>query len=342
MRIGLRARWRAGLWIAVLVSPWAAFLEARAQSESQFYAGKTVRIIVSTTPGGGYDLRARAVSRHLPKHIPGSPNVVVENMPGGGSVVAMNYVYNVAPRDGTVLLMFQRTTLTTPIMAPNGVRFDLTKFTWLGSVGKDPGLIVSWHESPITKTEDIFSKEMIIATTAQTTMPVVLNALIGTKFKIISGYPGSPEMQLAMQRGEVMGPGEWSWSDLRNSTLYQDHKLNLLLQTNLTRAPDLQNVPLATDFAKNEQDKRILEVFLAPREIAYPIVMPPDVPVSRAAAIEAAILAVGRDREFREDLRKSNVEVEMTPGRDVATIVAGTAALPADMSQRVRELMGPQ
>ena len=317
-------------------------IAAHAQADAEFYNGKTVRIIVSTTAGGGYDLRARSVQRHLSHHLPGNPNVVVENMPGGGSVVAMNYVYNVAPRDGTVMLVFQRTTLTTPIFAPNGVRFDLMKFNWIGSVGKDPGLVVSWHESPIKTSEDLFRKEMIIATTAQTTMPSVLNALIGTKFKIITGYPGSPEMLLAMQRGEVMGPGEWSWSDLRNSILYKEKKVNLLLQTNLSRTPELPNVPLATDFARNEQDRKILEVFLAPRDIAYPVVMPPEVPEARVKLMREAFLAVGKDPAFLEDVKKSGVEVAMQPASEVLALVSNIASLPADLSQRVRELMGAQ
>lgn len=314
--------------------------QARAETDAEFYKGKTIRFIVSTTAGGGYDARARMVQRHISKYIPGNPNVVVENMPGGGSMVAMNHAYNVAPKDGTFLLLFQRTTLTTPIVPPNGVRFDLTKFNWIGSIGKDPGLVVSWHESPIKKTSDIFAQEMIIATTAQTTMPSVLNALIGTKFKIITGYPGSPEMVLAMQRGEVMGPGEWSWSDLRNSPLLHEKKVNLLLQTNLTRTPELPDVPTAVEFARNDKDRQILEVFLTPRDIAYPVVMPPETPESRVKLMREAFMAVGKDAGFQEDARKSGSEVTMQPAAEVVALVNKIGSLPDDLAQRVRELMG--
>ena len=333
----LRQYSRAAVGAAFIFVPTVSF----AQSEAEFFQGKTLRMIVSTTPGGGYDLRGRALSRHLGRFLPGHPSIVVENMPGGGSIVAMNYTYNVAPKDGTVLCLFQRTTLTTPILSPNGVRFDLARFNWVGSMGQDNGLLVSWRASAIQTTQDLFSKEMIVGTSAQTTMPMLLNALIGTKLKIISGYPGAPEMQLAMQRGEIMGPGEWSWSEVRSSELFRQKQINLLLQTGIRRNAELPDVPLALDYTRTEEDHRILEVFVSPRQVAYPVVLPPDVPPQRVKAIRDAFLAMGSDPEFKADLKKSGAEFDVIPGEEVEALVARTAALPAPLLTRMRSLLEP-
>jgi tripartite-type tricarboxylate transporter receptor subunit TctC len=315
---------------------------ARADDDADMFKGKILRVVVASTPGGGYDLRARVVARNLGKFLPGNPSVVTENMPGGGSVVAMNYLYNVAPRDGTVILLFQRTVLTAPLLSPKNVRFDLSKFNWIGSVGPDNGLLVSWYESPIHKTEDMFTTPMIIATASQASMPLVFNALIGTKFKIIPGYQGSAEAQLAMQRGEVMGVAEWSWSDLRNSQLYLQNKINLLMQTGHERLKDLPNVPVPMDFAKTEEDRRILDYFVSPRSLAYPVAMPPEVPPERVKILRDAFMAMGRDPQFKADIQQAGIDADLAPGEAVETLVHQMTDLPPQMADRIRTLVGGQ
>ena len=314
---------------------------ALAQSEADFFKGKTITFLVSTTSGGSYDTRARIMARHLGKQLPGSPNVVVQNMPGAGSVVAMNHMYNVAPKDGTFILITQRVIFTTPMLTPEGVQFDLEKYNWLGNMGTDNGLLVSWHESPIKTTADIFTKEMIVAGSAQTTIISILNALIGTKFKLITGYPGAADMQLAMERGEVMGPGEWSWSDLKTTRQdwIQSKKINLLLQNGLTKTPDLPNVPLSLDYVKNEDDRKILEVFVSQRQLAYPILMPPGMPATRVATMRKAFLDLGNDPDFKADFTKLNLEYDLMPGDKVQELVSSIVATPPVLVERMKVLV---
>jgi tripartite-type tricarboxylate transporter receptor subunit TctC len=240
------------------------------------------------------------------------------------------------------LLLFQRTLLTAPLLSPKNLRFDLAKFNWLGSMGPDNGLLVSWYDSPIRKTEDMFTTPMIIATASQASMPLVFNALIGTKFKIIPGYQGSAEAQLAMQRGEVMGVAEWSWSDLRNSQLYLQNKINLLMQTGGERLKDLPDVPVPMDFAKSEEDRRILEYFVAPRSLAYPVVLPPEVPQSRMKILRDAFMAMGRDPEFNADIRQAGIDADLAPGEAVEALVQRMTSLSPQMADRIRALVGGQ
>jgi tripartite-type tricarboxylate transporter receptor subunit TctC len=315
---------------------------ARAQSLAEFYEGKTIALIVTGGSGGGYDLRSRLVSRHLGKHIPGNPKVNIVYMPGAGSVVGMNHVFNVAPKDGTVICSTQRIIFTTPWLAPDGVRFDLTRYNWLGNIGPDYGVVAAWHDSPIQTAADLFTKQMIVAGTGPFTMPLVLNALIGTKFKLIVGYKGVEEMFIATERGEVMGPGEASWSYVRSAKadLIRDKKIRIVLQNALAKAPDLPDVPLSRDYAKGDE-RRILDTFLVQRELAYPLVMPPDVPADRVAALRTAFMALSTDAEFKEDATKASVDFDLMTGEKVQKIVADIVAMPGPLIARLKTLTQP-
>ena len=336
--VGIERRTTAFFFAIALVS---ASLPVQAQSPAEFYKDKTINFIVTGGQGGGYDLRSRLVARHLGKHIPGNPRISVSYMPGAGSVVGMNHVFNVAPRDGTVICSTQRIIFTTPWLAPEGVRFELTKYNWLGNVGADHGVVAAWHASPIQTADDLFTKEMIVAGTGPFTMPLVLNALIGTKFKLITGYKGVEDMFLATERGEVMGPGEASWSFVRTAKadLIREKKIRIVLQSALEKAPDLQDVPLSRDFAKNPDDKRILETFLVQRELAYPLVMPPEVPADRVAVLRKAFMALANDAEFKIDAEKSNSsDIEFISGEKVQQIVADIVSMPEPLVARLKDL----
>ena len=230
---------------------------AVAQSVADFYKGKQLILIVGASTGGGYDAQGRLLARHIGKHIPGNPNVIVQNMPGAGSLQATNHLYNVAPKDGTVFGLIQRDMLVAKVMNASGIRFDIEKFNWIGNLASEIGIVVAWHTSPIKTTADLFKSEMIVGGTGPTidteTAPRLMNSLIGTKFRIVSGYQGTTEVLLAMERGEVMGLGDWSLSNIRsrNPQMLQEGKIRLLMQTALTKSPDLPDVPLALDFAKS-------------------------------------------------------------------------------------------
>ncbi|HWG05558.1 MAG TPA: tripartite tricarboxylate transporter substrate-binding protein, partial [Beijerinckiaceae bacterium] len=313
---------------------------ARAQSAGDFFKGKTIRLIVSTTPGGGYDIRARNMARHFGRYVPGNPQVVVDNMPGAGSLLAMNYVYNSAPRDGTVMCLFQHSIFATPFLTPGAVRFDLQKYSWLGSLGSENGVVAVRKDAPVQTTDELFTKDLITGMPAGVSViPDVFNAILGTRMKIISGYPGNNEVIAALERGEVQAIGEWSWENLKTTKgeWVKSGFIRPLLQIGIDPAPDLPNVPLAQSFAKTNEDRRIIEIFVSQRQLAFPIVLPPDVPADRLAALRDAFVAMGQDVEFKEDqMRDGSPEPKLMAGADAAHFVDQTfGALPPTLARRI-------
>ena len=315
-----------------------------AQAQGSMFSGKTIRFIVATTSGGGYDARARTIGKHIGRYLPGEPNVVIENMPGGGSVVAMNYVYSVAPKDGTVLCLFMRSAFSTLFDRPDAVKFDFEKFGWVGSTGPDNGAVVAWHTAPHKKAQDLFASEMIIAMPAgTTTQPAAINAVLGARMKIITGYPGAPEMLAAMERGEVMGIGDISWSNLKltHPQWLRDGKINILFQMGLKRTPELADVPLPQDFAKSAEDRQILDTVAAQRQFAYPVVLPPGVPAERLSAWRKAFIALASDSDFMAEIRRLGLDYDPTSGEEMERNVRDmTQSLTPALAQRIRSIVG--
>jgi len=315
-----------------------------AQSVAEFYAGKQITLIVGATPGGGYDTQARFVAKHLSRHIPGQPPVVVQNMPAAGSLAAANHIANVAARDGTVVALVQRGMLLIKAWNPTQVRFDLDKLNWIGSISREVAVSASWHSAPHRAASDLFERELIIGATAgidPETTPRLLNALIGTKFKIITGYPGTTEIALAMERGEVQGIGDWSWSSLKTArpSWLAERKLNILLQSALQRDPELAHVPFALDFVKNETDRKVMELYLTQKTVARPVIAPPDLPADRLAALRQAFAALAQDREFLADAQRSRLDVAPVPGPEVDRIVALITSASPDTVARLGRAM---
>jgi len=314
---------------------------AAAQSVADFYKGKQLVLIVGAASGGGYDALGRLLARHIGKHIPGNPNVIVQNMPGAGSLQATNHLYNIAPKDGTVFGLVQRDMLVARAMNAQGIRFEIEKFNWIGNLASEIGIVVAWHTSPIKTTDDLFKTEMIVGGTGPTidteTSPRLMNSLIGTKFRVVSGYSGTTEVLLAMERGEVMGLGDWSLSNIRtrNAQMLQDGKIHLLMQTALKKAPDLPNVPLVLDFAKSAEDRQLMEAFLAQKAVARPVLAPPDIPADRVQALRAAFVAMAKDPEFIQDAEKSRLEVSPTSGEEVERVIADIRRVPPEVMQKL-------
>ena len=230
-------------------------------ADPPFYAGKQITLIAGSGVGGGYDLLARLAARHLGRLIPGHPTIVVQNMPAAGSLVATNQIYNSAPKDGTVIALIQRGMLLAKLSNPSGVRFELEKLNWLGNLNSETGLVLTWHTAPHRRAQDLFEQELIVG--GQTGVdpeitPRLYNALIGTKFKIVTGYNGTTEIALAMERGEVQGIGDWSWSSFKvqRPDWLPQKKVHLLLQGALTRDPELPDLPNALDFVKGDTERK--------------------------------------------------------------------------------------
>jgi tripartite-type tricarboxylate transporter receptor subunit TctC len=331
--------------VLTLIALWAAALPARAEDVADFYKGKTVRIVVGVGVGSGYDINARALARHLPTHLPGHPNVIVQNQPGAGSLTMTNTLYNTGPFDGTVIGASFNGLPTTPLLQPTAsVRFEAVKLNWVGSTNRESQAMYVWHTAPQQTLNDLYTKEMIVGAQApgstQFDYPALARALFGMKFKIITGYESTPKIHLAMERGEVHGT--WAnWSTLKaiSSDWLRDKKIRILAQWDLKRHPEMPDVPMFLDVAKTEADKQALELELARLEFGRPFFMPPNVPADRVAAVRRAFDATMKDKDFLADAEKLKIEVDPLTGEQVAELVGRLYATPPDIVARVRTAM---
>jgi tripartite-type tricarboxylate transporter receptor subunit TctC len=336
---------RIALSLFVAATLWTP-TPASAQSAAQFYAGKQISFIVGASPGGGYDTQARLVARHLGKHIAGNPTIVVQNMPAAGSLAATNYIYNVAARDGTVIALVMRGMLLIKNWNPAAVRFDLGRLNWLGSINSEVAVTAAWHTAAHKTAKDLFEQELIVGGTAGVdpeTTPRLFNALLGTKFKIINGYPGTTEIILAMEKGELQGIGDWSWSSMKvaRPDWLRDRKITLLMQAALQKEPELAGVPSALDFVKNDADRKVMELYLTQKAVARPLIAPPGIPADRLAALRTGFTALAQDNEFLADAKRTNLEVAPISGEAVDRVIALiTSASPA-AAERLGKAIAP-
>ncbi|MBN9081635.1 MAG: hypothetical protein BGP04_11165 [Rhizobiales bacterium 62-17] len=306
---------------------------AQAQSPEEFYRNKTIDFIVPTSPGGDYDLRSRLVARHYPRLMPGNPQVVVRNMPGGLGVAAANWMAKVAPRDGTVLHMIFQNMPTLQAIGAKEVQFDVRQFGWIGNTTNTPNVINSWHTTGITKIEDVYNKELVVgapgAASSSYVYPAAMNALLGTKFRIVTGYPGGNDVNLAMEKGEVGGRGSNSWASWKSGHPHwlAEKKINILVQIGLERAPDLPNVPLIWELAKNDEDRAVLKFISSDIGMSRSIVTTPGVPADRLAALRATFDTMMKDAEFLAEAAKTKMDI--SPSSAAQTQAAAESMLTA-------------
>jgi tripartite-type tricarboxylate transporter receptor subunit TctC len=318
---------------------------AHAQSVSQFYTGKTITMVVGSDVGGGYDLTARTVARHLSRHIPGNPAIIVQNRPGAGSILASNYVYEIAPSDGTVIGAVQRPIPFQVLFGDTGVRFDPRKMQWLGSTTNELGVVVAWHTAPQKTIDDVFKSEMIVGGTGPTTdpelLPRAMNNVLGTKFKIVGGYKGQAQMLLALQREEIHGSGNWSFSDIErgHTDWIKDNKIRILLQLGLTKSesPALRDVPSVFDIVRNDEQRAIFRVLMGMKAMGRPFFVAPGVPKDRSEALRKAFMDMTRDPTFLAEADKILGQIDPMSGPEMQKIIAETHALPADVIAKARE-----
>jgi tripartite-type tricarboxylate transporter receptor subunit TctC len=317
---------------------------AWAQSSEPFFAGKTISLYIGNSVGGGYDLYARTLARHLGKHIPGNPTIVPKNMEGGGSLKAANYIASVAPRDGTAIATIGRGTAFAPLVAQAGAEFDATKLTWLGSANDEVSACVAWHTSKVTSFEDLKSNELMIgstlATDDATQLPKVLNGLFGTKFKVVLGYPGGNEMNLAMERGETQGRCGLSWGSFKatHSAWIKENKVRLLFQVGFEKHPDLPDVPLIGELAKTDEERQILNMFIARQVMGRPFFAPPGLPADRADLLRDAFAKTMQDKAFLADAERSKLEITPVSGLRVQDLVAEIYRTPNAVIKKAAEL----
>jgi tripartite-type tricarboxylate transporter receptor subunit TctC len=320
---------------------------AAAQGVADFYRGKQITVMVGSSPGGGYDAIARLVARHLVNHIPGNPAAIVQNTPGGGSLTMTNRIYRVAPQDGTVVGLVQRGVLLAQLTKQPNVQFEVNKLNWIGSVSPEISLVVAWVTAPVKTVPDLMTKPLIVGGTGATSdleaSARLLNATIGAKFKIVSGYPGQGDVSLAMERGEIQGTADWSWSEIkaRHADYLEGKKLTFLLQNALHKAPDLPDVPLSMDFIKDDTDRKVAELYFGLKEVARPILAGPGVPAERIAALRTAFMMLKDDADFKADAEKVGIEVDPTPARMIDDYVKLGASASPEVVRRLSEILNP-
>ena len=334
---------RSALLIAAMVT--AAISPAGAQQD--FYAGKQITFIVGAGVGGGYDLQARTAARHLGRHIPGNPTVVVQNMPAAGSIAATNFMFSTAPKDGTTMALIQRGMLLAKLTYPAGTRFDLEKFGWVGSLNSETAVTLAWNAtSPHRTAKDLFERELIvggIVSVDPETTPRLYNSLIGTKFKIVSGYNSTAQIALAIERGEVQGIADWSWSSFKavRSNWIRDRQVTMLMQGALQNDPELAGLPNALDFIKSPSDRQVMELHFTQKTAARPVIVPPDVPAERLEMLRRAFAALGQDKTFLAEAAKSMVEFNFVPGQEVDKVVALIVGTKPDIAERYAKAFAP-
>lgn len=338
----MTSRYALGLVLAGLLTGIAG--PSFAQSNNEVFKGKTISVLIGYAPGGTYDATARLLSRHMPRHIPGNPTMVPQNMAGAGSIKAILHLYNVAPKDGTALAMVARSYPIEPIFNPENAKYDPTRFNPIGSTSSETSVGVSWHTTPFKTFDDLLKNEITVGATGTTDdtgrFPVLVRKLTGAKIKIVQGYPGGNNVTMAMERGEVQGRFGWSWGSVksRSKAWLDEKKINLLMQMSLKKAEDLPNTPFIMDYAKSELDRQALELIFAPQVTAWPLIAPPDVPADRLAILRKAFDDTVKDKAFIAEATKLRIDVEPVSGAEMQQLVQRIRGFDRKVIDRALEL----
>ncbi len=337
---------RCLLLIGLLAAGAVTVDGARAESPA-FFRNKTITITVGFSPGGLYDLTARALARELGRHIDGDPSVIVQNMPGAGGTTALGYLFRSAPQDGTAIGMIKRSYATDSLFDAGGFQYDATQLRAIGSTSGEISVAVAWYTSKVKRFEDTYTTELSVGATSATDGTVryanLVKRLTPAKLRIVPGYPGGNDISLAMERGEVDAKFGWSWGSVKSRARdwLETKKINILMQMGMSKASDLPDVPFIMDYAKSDLDRRALELIFTPTSMAWPLVAPPKVPADRVAQLRNAFAATMKDPRFIAEAAKLNLEIDPIQGADMDAIVRRISGYDAAAVQRARELGSP-
>jgi tripartite-type tricarboxylate transporter receptor subunit TctC len=338
----------AAAFAAGLAGTMFASTVSHADAVSDFYKGKQLRLIIGYPAGAGYDVHARLLGRHMARHIPGEPTIIPQNMPGAGSVRAANFVYNVAPKDGLAIGAINRSVPLAPLIGTTEneqSQFDALKFGWVGSMNSAVSIGIVWAASGITSFDELLKREVVVAASSPASDSYVfaniLKNIVGAKLKIVSGYQGSTENYLALERGEATGYMGTSFSSLKATKpdWLRDHKVNILVQVSLTKDPDLPDVPLVMDFAKTEAQRQALELILAPQQMGRPYMTTPGVDPARLKALQDAFMATMKDPAFVDEAGKEAIDIEPMDGPAVLALLAKLYKTPPDVVTAANEAL---
>jgi tripartite-type tricarboxylate transporter receptor subunit TctC len=348
MGVGIRVAITCGyLWLDA--SAVAAESGAPAQSEAAFYKGKTVTLYVGSGTGGSLDQYARLVARHLGRAIPGQPTIVAKNMPGAGGIAVGNYIYRVGPKDGTAIGTVAQSVPFEPLFGgkDSKAEFDSRKLQWIGSPVKFSAVAVAWYTAAVKTAQDLLTHELVVGSSgiasASTNDAYVLRNLLGFKYRVILGYPSGADIDLAMERGETQGRANIAWEGLknRNADWLREKKIVLLYQEGLKRHPELADVPLVLDFARSDEDRKILELKFSSYELGYPYMAAPETPTARIAALQAAFRSALADSDLKSEAVKQRLDVAPVDGAEIARILETAYGAPPAVIRRYEELSQP-
>jgi tripartite-type tricarboxylate transporter receptor subunit TctC len=331
------------LALAALMAALSLF-PARAQTPD-FYRGKTISLYVSSTPGSVYDVYARMLSRHMPRHIPGAPRIVVMNMEGAGGLRLANFLYNGAPKDGTAIGTINRGAPFEPLLGvAEAAQFDASKFTWIGSANDEVSTCVAWKTAGVTRFDELFARELTVGGTGGTAdsyqFPKAISGILGARMKLISGYLAS-DIELAMERGEVEGRCGWSWSSIvaTNKAWLDDGSIKVLVQLALRKHPSLPEVPLIMDYAKTDEQRQMLRLIFVRGALGSPFLAPPGIPPERTALLRRAFDATMKDAALLAEAERSRLEIAPVSGADLERLIADVYRTPADVVAKTKAVL---
>jgi tripartite-type tricarboxylate transporter receptor subunit TctC len=310
---------------------------ARADAIEDFYKGRQVKLVIGSNTGGAYDIYGRLLAAHLGRHIPGRPTIVPSNMPGASGIQSATYLHQIAPRDGSVIGLFNQSMGQRQMLEPDAVRFDTTTFNWLGAMTTTTNVFITWHASRVQTLDDAKAKTVVMGALSSdggnSIYPQLLNAFLGTRFKVVLGYQGGNTIQLAMERGEVDGRAAVIWSGLKAGwpQWIAERKVNVIVQIGLNKEPDLPDVPLLIDLAKTPIEQAIFRFVSSDSAMGFPILGPPGIPADRIAALRQAFLSTLSDPDLLADAEKRGLPIRAVPGDDVQKIVDMLIATPKDV-----------
>jgi tripartite-type tricarboxylate transporter receptor subunit TctC len=323
----------------VFLAACLALLALPGMAAESFYKGKSITFIIGSAAGGGYDTYSRLLASHFGQHLDGQPRVVPQNMPGAGSIRAANYLYNAARKDGTTIGMLDEAIYLNQILGTQELKADATKFNWIGRILPNSAVLFARKAAAVQKIEDAFEKELIVSTsgTASKLNWTVLKKTLGMRFTLISGYPGTNESLLAMTRGEVDALSmPWSILKVRGANLIRDGEVRLLLQTGIEKDADLSRIPRMIDLARNEDERKLLELFSSPSLIGRSVLAPPATPSKRIAELRGAFMATMHDASFLSDVRRAGLEISPLSGEELQAAVVRAGNVPPALIERAR------
>jgi tripartite-type tricarboxylate transporter receptor subunit TctC len=312
-------------------------LEARAQSVADFYRGKSIQLMIAYSAGGGYDIESRILARHMPRYIPGNPTIVPVNYAGAGGLRLANHLYNAASKDGTVFGSLARGASTAPLLDSKGIAFDPRRYTWIGSISDEVSVCASWHTSKVKSFNDLVTSPFVAGAPGTVsdaaTYTKMIKNIFDAKIKVVNGYPGTNEITIAMERGEVDGLCGWALGNINAShpDWIPQKRINILMQLSTRRSPSLPNVPLIIDLARNEKEKQIFALMFARQQMAWPFAAPPGVPGDRAAALRQAFDATMKDPAFIAESNKQSISVDPMAGAEMEALIKRLYATPQDV-----------